>query len=267
MDVIDTHAHLDEEAFAPDRDEVIQRAFESGLSAVLTIGISAATSRRAVELAEQYPRVHAVVGIQPNYVAEATAGDWEIIEEFAGTPQVVGIGETGLDRYWDYAPIDLQAEYFDRHLELARRRDLPFVVHCREAEADVVAQLRRQADRQGPLRGVMHSFCGDLETARSCLEMGMHISFAGMLTFRKNDALRAVAAEIPLERLLVETDAPYLAPAPNRGKRNEPSWVVHTAACLAEVHGQTLEEMATLTARNARELFRLPPATETPAEA
>lgn len=254
--LIDTHAHLDEQAFDVDRDEVLQRAVEAGVEHILTVGINVATSRAAVELAEQYEMISAVVGIQPNYVAEMQPGDWEAIEELATHPQVVGIGETGLDRYWDYAPIDLQQQYFDLHLELSRRINKPFVVHCREAEADVVEQLRR-ASANGPLNGVMHSFCGDAEVATVCLEMGLHISFAGMVTFKKNDALRAAASQVPHNRLLVETDAPYLSPVPLRGKRNEPANVVHTTKCISEAAGLSLDELARLTTANARRLFSL----------
>lgn len=257
MRLIDTHCHLDEEAFAQDRDEVIQRAVDAGVSSIITISITAASSRRAVQLAQQYDSVSAVVGVQPNYVAQMQPGDWEAIEQLASEPKVVGIGETGLDRYWDYAPLDVQREYFTKHIELARRCNLPFVVHCREAEADVVAHLR-EASADGPLHGVMHSFSGDAATATACLELGLYISFAGMLTYRKNDALRAVAKQVPLDRLLVETDAPYLSPEPVRKiRRNEPAHVRHTAACLAEVHGMTLDAIAELTTGNARSLFGL----------
>jgi TatD DNase family protein len=257
MRLIDTHCHLDEEAFRPDCAAVIARAGETGLEHVITIGTTAASSRAAVTIAQAHPRVHAAVGIQPNYVSQAAPDDWDVIEELAAQPKVVAIGETGLDRYWDYAPFDLQTEYFTRHLDLARRRNLPFVVHCREAEKDVVAQLTAAA-AAGPLRGVMHSFAGDAETALACVELGLYISFAGMLTFKKNDALRTVAAQIPLERLLIETDAPYLAPVPFRGKRNEPAYVRHTAECLAGIRGMTADEIGELTTKNARQLFRFP---------
>lgn len=256
MEWIDTHCHLDEEAFRYDAAEVIARAVDCGVTTMLTIGITADSSRRAVELAQKHAQVSAVVGIQPNYVAAARPGDWDEIVRLAGEPKVVGIGETGLDRYWDYSPIELQAEYFDRHLELASARGLPFVVHCRNAEDDVVAQLRRAA-RQGPLRGLMHSFTGSPATAAACCELGLHISFAGMLTFKRNEELRKTAALIPAERLLVETDAPYLSPAPHRDQRNEPANVALTCACLANCRGVTKEEMAALTTANARRLFRL----------
>jgi len=256
MILFDTHAHLDEEAFHPDRNETVERALEAGVQTILTIGTTADSSERAVNLAATFPQVYAVVGIQPNYVAQMKPGDWERILKLSTADKVVGIGETGLDRYWDYAPIELQQDYFSRHIQLSRERDLPFVVHCREAEADVVELLQREA-QQAPFKGLMHSFCGTPETAAACLDLGMYISFAGMLTFKKNDELRETAREIPLDRLLVETDAPYLAPVPQRGKRNEPAFVKHTCACLAELHGKSPEEMSEITTRNAKTLFQL----------
>lgn len=254
--LIDTHAHLDEDAFEPDRDEVVARAGKAGIARIITIGTTAPTSRRAVEIAAQYPSVFAAVGIQPNYVSQAKAGDWEEIERLAREPKVVAIGETGLDRYWDYAPFDVQIDYFQRHLRLACETNLPIVVHCREAEADVVKQLQIAAET-GPLRGVMHSFTGDLATAQTCLELGLYISFAGMVTFKKSQALREVAKQIPADRILVETDAPYLAPQPFRGKRNEPAWVRATANNLAELRGIPPDDFARQTAENACRLFRL----------
>jgi TatD DNase family protein len=257
MQLVDTHCHLDEEAFEPDRDAVVAKAASAGLVEMITIGTTAASSRRAVELAGHYPRVFAAVGIQPNYVHEAKAGDWDAIVELTTADKVVAIGETGLDRYWDHAPFELQVEYFTKHLDLARRLDIPFVVHCRNAEAETVAQLR-QAALAGPLRGVMHSFSGSLETAEACLELGLYLSFAGMVTFKNAHALRAVAAVVPADRILIETDSPYLAPGAYRGKRNEPAYVALTAASLAEKRGVPVEEFAALTTRNAQTLFRFP---------
>lgn len=257
MALIDTHAHLDEQAFDVDRDEVIQRATDAGIEEIITIGITVETSRNAVELARKYSNVYAVVGIQPNYVSQVAEHDWQQIEGLAVAPKVVGIGETGLDRYWDYAPIDQQAEYFTRHIDLAKRLDLPFIVHCRDAEADIVAQLREAAAGE-QLSGVMHSFCGDQQTADACLELGLHISLAGMVTFKKNEELRAVARSVPANRLLIETDAPYLSPEPVRKiRRNEPAHVAHTAERLASVRGETFEELASRTTSNARQLFQL----------
>ena len=255
VELIDTHAHLDESAFDTDRSAVIGNLAAAGVSAVITIGTTVESSRSALELTDEFPdNLHAAVGIQPNYVAEANPGDWEAIEQMVDEPGVVAVGETGLDRFWDHAPFDLQIDYFQRHMQLARSRDLPFVVHCREAVTDVVAELRRAAE-PGSLKGVMHSFCEDAQTAKICLELGMYISFAGMVTYKKNDALREVAAGIPLNRLLVETDSPYLSPVPKRGKRNEPANVSHTAQCIADARGISLNELAEATTQNARTLF------------
>ncbi|MFQ5731427.1 MAG: TatD family hydrolase [Planctomycetaceae bacterium] len=256
--LIDTHAHLDDDAFTGDVDDVVRRAVDAGVSTILTIGITAATSRRAVEIAQRFPEVHAVVGIQPNYASDVRPGDWKTIEQLSNHDRVVAVGETGLDRHWDFAPLEAQVGFFRRHLELSRRVGKPFVVHCREAEADVVAELQRAAESHS-LNGVMHSFCGDSETAKSCLELGLHISFAGMLTYKKNDGLRDVAAGLPPDRLLVETDSPYLTPVPLRGKqkRNEPANVVHTASCLAETQNLSLEDLAAVTTANAKRLFSL----------
>ena len=254
--LIDTHAHLDEEAFDADRAEVIARAEANGIVRIITIGTTADTSRRALDVAAKFPSVYAAVGIQPNYAAQARAGDWEVVENLASEARVVAIGETGLDRYWDYAPFDVQVDYFQRHIGLARKLELPFVVHCRDAEAETVAELR-EAARRGPLQGVMHSFTGSLETARACIELGLCISFAGMLTYKKSQALRDVAREIPLERILVETDSPYLAPQPMRGKRNEPSFVRVTANALADLAGISQDEFARQSTANACRLFGL----------
>jgi TatD DNase family protein len=255
--LIDTHAHLDQDDFAADLAEVIARAQAVDVEAIIAIGTTADSSVATVRLAGEYPTVFAAVGIQPNYCAQAAPGDWDRIVQLAGEPRVVAIGETGLDRYWDYAPFDLQQDYFDRHLRLSQERGLPFVVHTRESDADVLAMLREAAQR-GPLSGVMHSFTGEAVTAAECVALGLHISFAGMVTFKKSDALRAVAATIPADRILVETDSPYLSPHPLRGKRNEPANVGLTAACLAEVRGVPPDEFAAQTMANARRLFRLP---------
>ena len=254
--LIDTHAHLDEQSFQDDLDNVLKRASDAGVESILTIGVTLATSQAAVKLARQFPQLHAVVGIQPNYASQAHPGDFEQIALLATDPAVVAIGETGLDRYWDFAPIDVQEEYFIRHIELAQEQDLPFVVHCRDAEEDVVRVLSNCAAKNS-LRGVMHSFCGSHSIAQKCLELGLHISFAGMVTFKKNAELRDVARQIPIDRLLVETDSPYLAPVPLRGKRNEPANVVHTARCLADLHGLPLDEFSALVTANSKTLFRL----------
>lgn len=258
MEWIDTHCHLDEDAFEQDCAEVIQRAVDAGVTSMIAIGITLASCRRVIELAERYPQVYATVGLHPNYVSVAGPGDWDEIVGLSRSPKVVGLGETGLDKYWDHSPIELQADYFDRHIELSRQTGLPFVVHSRESEAEIVAQLRKNAS-SGPLNGVIHAFCGTAETAQACLDLGLYLAFGGMVTFKKNESHRQVAATVPADRILIETDAPYLAPTPFRGKRNEPAHVRLTAACLAEVRGVSKDEMAVTTTANARRLFRLPP--------
>ncbi len=257
MALIDTHAHLDDERFAGDLAEVLQRAEAAGITRVVTVATTAASSTLCVDLAARHPMLAATVGIQPNEVAEAGAGDWDAVVALAQRPGVVALGETGLDRYWDRTPFALQEDYFARHLALARQIGRPVVIHCREAEADVVRMLREDYDRHGAVRGVMHSFTGSIETARACLEMGLYISFAGMLTYKNAQPLRDVAAQMPPERVVVETDCPYLAPVPKRGQRNEPAFVVHTAACLAGLLGLSADALAEQTTGNARELFGL----------
>lgn len=256
MDLFDTHAHLDADAFSEDLDEVLANAQAAGVSRILTIGITLETSVAAVRLAEAYEPVFAVVGIQPNYAAEAKSSDMAEIESLLAHRKVVAIGETGLDRYWDFAPLDVQIRYFRDHLRLAFQHNLPFIIHCRDAEADVI-QVLDEFKAQQPFRGVMHSFCGSPESAERCLAMGLHLSFSGMLTYKKNTELRAIAETVPVDRLLVETDAPYLVPTPKRGKikRNEPAFVEHTARVLAEVKGLPPNELACQTTQNAKDLF------------
>jgi TatD DNase family protein len=257
LDLIDTHAHLDDERFAADLPDVLDRARAAGVRRVVTVAVTAASSDAAITLARRDPLLAATVGIQPNHVAQAGPGDWDEVVRLAEDPRVVALGETGLDRHWDYTPFPQQEDYFARHLELARRRGLAVVIHCREAEADVVRKLRADYEAHGPVRGVMHSFTGDAGTAAACLAMGLHVSFAGMVTYKNAGDLREVARGVPLDRLLVETDSPYLAPVPVRGRRNEPAFVAHTAACLAGVLGLEPAALAAQTTRNARALFGL----------
>ena len=258
--LIDTHAHLDDERFGDDLPAVLERARAGGVSHAVAVATTAASCRGCQELAAAHPGfVYPTAGIHPNHAAEAAAGDWDEVAALVRAGKVHGVGETGLDRHWDFTPFPEQEDYFARHLTLSRRTGLPVVIHCREAEADVVPMLRDDFDRYGPARGVMHSFVGTKETAEACLAMGLHLSFAGMLTYKNADDLRRVAATLPLERLLVETDCPYLAPVPQRGKRNEPAFVAHTAACLAGVLGVEPTALAEQTTKNARALFSLTP--------
>jgi TatD DNase family protein len=257
LQLFDTHAHLNVSAFEENVDEVAERAKAAGLVGIMVIGIDVATSRRACDLAAEYPGfLFAVVGIQPNSAAEADDDDFKVIENLAGYPGVRAIGETGLDCYWDDTPMDLQHDFFDRHLQLCRDTSLPMVIHMRDSGDLVVEQLKGQTTVPP---GVMHSFTGDQSLARECLDLGLYISFAGMVTFKKSDELRDVAKQVPENRLLVETDSPYLSPEPLRGRRpNEPSRVEHTLKCLAKVRGVTAEHLAIVTTENAKRLFQLP---------
>jgi TatD DNase family protein len=253
--LFDTHSHIDQDEFDAIRPQVIERAAAAGVTRILAVGCTLAASQKCVALAGEFPGVYAAVGIQPNYVAEAQTDDWPRIEVLARSPKVVAIGETGLDRHWDFSPFDLQQDYFDRHMRLAEQLEKPFVVHMRDCDADIM-QMLRDARKRGPLRGIMHSFTGDADMAAECVDLGMHISFAGMVTFKKAQDLRDCAATIPAERLLVETDAPYLSPEPVRGKKPcEPAYVRHTAECLARVRGANLEAFAQQTTKNALQLF------------
>ena len=255
MELFDTHAHLDQSEFDADRAEVVARAREAGVAEIIAIGTTADTSAICVRLTAEFEGLYAAVGMQPNYIAEAEPGDWDRVVALVDEPGVVAIGETGLDRYWDFTPFETQQDYFDRHLRLSQERGLPFVVHMRDCDDDILAMLR-EAHQRGPLAGVMHSFTGSQAMADECLEMGLNISFAGMVTFKKSDELRAIAATVPADRILVETDSPYLSPEPVRKfKRNEPAHVHHTAGCLAAVRGVSLDEFATRSTANARRLF------------
>ncbi len=249
----DTHTHLFDERFQPDLPTVLERASTAGVSRILCLGIDRESNHTAVQLAQKYPQVWAAVGLHPNYLQP---GDWDDVVRLAERePRVVAIGETGLDRYWKDTPLPVQETYFQYHLGLARRLGKPVVIHCREAQEQVVRLLRQEYDRHGPIRGIMHAFSGDRITAQNCWEMGLHISFAGMVTYPKADSLRQVVPEVPLERLLLETDSPYLPPQPVRGRRNEPAFLVHTAQQIASLRGLTCEQLAEVTTANARALF------------
>jgi TatD DNase family protein len=252
---IDTHAHLDDEQFRDDLPAVLERAASAGVSRIVTIATTAASSAATVALAGRHAALFATVGLQPNQLAQEPPHAWDEVLRLVQCERVVALGETGLDRHWDYTPFPQQEEFFARHLHLARQRGLPVVIHCREAEADVVRMLRDDYERHGPVRGVMHSFTGDRATAEACLAMGLYLSFAGMVTYKNAQALRDVAAQVPLDRLLVETDSPYLSPVPLRGKRNEPAHVIHTAACLAAARGLDVATVAEHTTCNALSLF------------
>ena len=249
--LVDTHAHLMDPAFSTDLEDVVARAHAAGVTAMVLVGYDLATSRAAVELARAVPGMRAAVGIHPNSANQATSDDFAAIQELAAAPEVVAIGETGLDNYRDFTPLARQREAFDWHLALAEARDLPIIVHNRQADAQIADLAAQHA-----ARGVLHCFSSDdAAYLERMLDLGFHISFAGPLTFKNAAPTRAMAARVPRERLLVETDCPYLAPEPHRGQRNEPAFVRNTAACLAEVIGASLDELSHTLWSNSLRLF------------
>ncbi len=260
MKLFDTHTHLDQSEFDADRAEVIARAQRAGVETILAVGVDLPSSRAAVRLAEQFPGVYAAVGVQPNSAAQVSDSDWQQIVALAEHPRVVALGETGLDCYWDYSPLELQKIFFRRHLELSARRSLPLVIHCRDAQAQVL-QMLHEAAADGPLRGVMHAFSGDAQLAAQCVELGLYVSFAGTISYtnKKFAPLHEAAVAVPDERILLETDSPYMVPHPLRGKqqRNEPALLVHTAHALAALRRSDPKRLAAQCTANARRLFGL----------
>lgn len=255
MKLFDTHAHLASSQLEPQLDQLIERAISAGVEGIVAIGTNPQDSDRCVKIAQARDLVYAAVGYQPNGCHHATQAGWDVICELAKDPNVVAIGETGLDRYWDDCPFETQRHWFDRHIELSQSRKKPLVIHMRECEQDIIESLQKFDQ---PIQGIMHSYTGSADAAKVCLDLGLHISFAGMVTFKKSHDLRQVAETIPLDRLLVETDSPYLSPHPHRNRRpNEPALVQHTVECLAEVFSMEVEAMAEKTTENAKRLFGL----------
>jgi TatD DNase family protein len=259
---IDSHAHIDGEEFDADREEVVARAREAGVRAILNVGTGdphAGNFERAVAVAEKYEGVYAAVGVHPHDAKLYTEAAERLILEFVGSRRVVAVGEIGLDYHYDNSPREVQREVFARQLRLARAEGLPVIIHSRDADDETLEVLR--AEYSGAERGgVMHCFGGGPALAAGALDLGFYISFAGNVTFKKADALREVALNVPLERLLVETDCPYLAPVPHRGRRNEPAYVAETARFLADLRGVGGEELGRTTAENFSRLFGVGPA-------
>ncbi|MBK8011057.1 MAG: TatD family hydrolase [Deltaproteobacteria bacterium] len=255
---IDSHAHLDGSKFESDLDETLLRAQEAGVTHIICIGASDGrdSNPRTLALAERYDHIFATVGIHPHDASLADDATLAAIEAMAKHEKVVGIGETGLDYHYNLSPKDAQIEAFRRFLRMAKALDLACIVHTREAEEDTLRILREE--RASELRGVFHCFTGSPELARAAIDLGWHISFSGVLTFRNADALREIARELPKDRVLVETDCPYLAPVPHRGRRNEPAFVLRTAEALAEAWGEELATVSRFTVENTVRLFRLP---------
>lgn len=260
MIFIDSHCHIDGEQFDADRDEVVQRARDAGVAAMLNIGTGDPHSddfRRAVAVAEKYQNVYATVGVHPHdaklYNDKAEA---HLVELVNSSQKVIAWGEIGLDYYYDHSPRDVQVEVFTRQIRKARELNLPIIIHSRDADDETVGILTEECSYNG-FRGIMHCFGGTAPMAEALMKLGFLISFAGNVTFKKADNLRDAARVVPLDRLLIETDCPFLTPVPFRGKRNEPAYVVHTAAFLAEFYQIDPDVLAARTTKNFLDFFKI----------
>lgn len=257
--IIDSHCHLDFPDFAPERDAIVARARSAGLARMITISTRVDKFEQVRAVADAYPDVFFTTGTHPHEAHLDPEVPAQQIADLALHPKCVGIGEAGLDYHYDRSPRDVAARVFRTHIAAARMSGLPLVIHTRDADDDTAAILAEEMG-QGTFKALLHCFTAGRDLAHTALDLGLFISFSGVLTFKKSDALRAIAAEVPLDRLLVETDAPFLAPAPHRGQRNEPAYVVHTAKILAEVKGVSYEAMAAATSANVMALFdKMPP--------
>jgi TatD DNase family protein len=250
--LVDSHCHLDDEQFDADREETIERARAAGVAAMMAIGTGNGPPdlEAAVRLADRYPFIHATVGVHPHDATKTTEETFAALRRLADHPKVLALGEIGLDYHYDFSPRDVQRSVFERQLSIAAEAGKPVVIHTREAWEDTLAVLRSRW--QGG--GIMHCFTGDEQQARAALDLGFHLAFGGVLTFPKADAVRQAARITPADRLLVETDCPYLAPVPRRGKRNEPAFLVETVRRLAEVRSVSIEEIAQQTTANFERL-------------
>ncbi len=255
--LVDTHCHLDFDRFDEDRPDVVARAREAGVAQIIVPALDLENMQVVISLTEQYPGVLAAVGIHPNSAAAWQAAWLDAIQETAAHVNVAAIGEIGLDYYWDRTPPAAQQDAFRAQLELAAALDLPVIIHNREATSDVLRLLAESPLAGRPRAGVLHSFSAGPEAAAEAVALGFHVGITGPVTFKKADELRDVAAAVPLDRLLIETDAPFLTPQPHRGKRNEPAYVRFVAEAIATVREMTVDEVATATTDNASRLFRL----------
>ena len=252
--LIDSHCHLDFADFDADRDAVVERARAAGVGPMVTISTRVRQFPALKTMASRYERIYCSVGTHPHYADKELDVTAEDLASIANDPIVVAIGEAGLDYHYDNAPRSAQAEGFRRHIAAARMTQLPLVIHARDADGDI-AEILTEEMGKGSFPAILHCYSSGPELARLGVELGCAVSFSGILTFKRTDELRAIAAEVPLERLLVETDAPYLAPVPHRGRRNEPAYVVETARVLADVKAITPEALAEVTTNNCFRLF------------
>ena len=255
LNLFDTHAHLDSPSLLELGEELFGEAQAVGVNYINAIGTDLESSRRCVEIAESNHGVFATVGVHPTACHLAELAHWDEIRELAGRESVIGLGETGLDCYWDDCPLEIQQQWFPKHIKLSHETHLPIVVHQRESETEILESFAACHDA-GRINGVMHSYTGTWAAAQTCLDYGMYISFAGMVTFKNATDIQEIARQVPLDRILVETDSPYLTPHPHRGKKpNQPAMVVHTAKFIAELRGIDEAEFAQTSTENAKRLF------------
>lgn len=252
--LVDSHCHLDFPNLQEDLDGVLERAAQAGVETMVTISTRMTTFDKVLSIAEEVPNVFCTVGIHPHHVADEPQVSVQELVDRACHPKVVGIGESGLDYYYEHSPREAQAESFRIHIAAAREAGVPLVVHTRDADEDTAAILADEMAK-GRYPGLLHCFSSGAKLAHAAVDLGLYVSFSGILTFKRSEALRAIAAELPCDRLLVETDSPYLAPQPKRGKRNEPAFVAYTAEVLAETRGQSAADMAAITTANFHTLF------------
>jgi TatD DNase family protein len=254
----DSHAHIQGKEYAGETAAVIARAQSAGVETIIAVGGAGdmSSNREALALAATFPNVYATIGMHPHDAKDVDDEQMQELKQLAASPKIVAVGETGLDYYYSHSPHETQREVFVRFIHLARETKLPLVVHERDAASDAADLLGREG--QGRLQGVIHCFTGNYEAARRYLDLGFYLSFSGIITFKNADALREVARDVPLEKICIETDSPYLTPVPHRGKRNEPAYVRLVAETLARVKNITFEESAGATTANARALFHLP---------
>jgi len=255
--LIDSHAHIQGKEYADEREAIIARACQAGVEKIIAVGGAGdmTSNAEAVALAESFPNIYATVGMHPHDAKDVGAKHLAKLKELAAHPKVVAVGETGLDYYYSHSPHDVQRRVFGQFIQMARETDLPIVVHERDAAQEAAELLRSEGS--GKLRGVIHCFTGNYEAACAYLDLGFYLSFTGIITFKNAEPLREVVQKVPLERMLVETDSPFLTPAPHRGKRNEPAYVRFVAGTIAEIKGITLEKVAQVTTKNVQNLFKI----------
>ena len=255
--LIDSHAHIQGKEYAGEVEAVIERARAAGVEKIIAVGGAGdmSSNTEAVVLADSFPNIYATVGMHPHDAKDVGAYELQTLKELAASPKVVAVGETGLDYYYSHSPHDVQRRVFSQFIHMARDTDLPIVVHERDAAPQAAELLRSEGG--GDLRGVIHCFTGDYEAACAYLDLGFYLSFTGIITFKNAEPLREVVRKVPLEKMFVETDSPYLTPVPHRGRRNEPAFVRFVAETIAKVKGVELAEVARVTSENVKKLFRI----------